>query len=278
MILIEILMIVSRRKLIPCFFKTAYVSPLKDLPPEEILELAYKDNADDTDAEILDEGLNWGGYEPQVEVVDPGPDVVNAYQQNLEGLLEEFIPDSETSSSGSEGDVSGRTSGGGACEAQRKSCANLKSFSAREVCQIVCFTKDDDMLTDLSIILQKSMKYFCRTSHTFFTRMDEFKIKNHEVFKSLLDTVVPRSITTNQVFLRAMLVKLMRKIKSPMTRLGPMFDLFDELLNSTHKQIGLKDSVLIGNHPGCAMGKTWNFYIFLFLRINFLKLFPFMCS
>ncbi|ODM86885.1 hypothetical protein Ocin01_19797 [Orchesella cincta] len=152
--------------------------------------------------------------------------------------------------SDSTSELSGRTE---VCLKEKKTCYQPYCFSCQEICTIRCLVKQNDLFKDLSTLLQKSMKYFCRTAHTFFLRLEDFKVKSYDDFKALLSKAVPKTITTNQAAIRAMLVKLIREIPSPLVSLRPLFDLFDELVKPTHKQIGIEDKVLIGNHPGCAM-------------------------
>ncbi|CAL8116651.1 unnamed protein product [Orchesella dallaii] len=222
-----------------------YVRPTKDIPPEEILEIPISDKTGDTD-EPPTFDFTWPGTD--FDVTDPGSEVVKVYKENLKTRMEQVSSDS--SSTSSDTGISGRSN---TCEARQKSCLTIPSFSVREVCTIQCLVKESNLFKDLPFILQKCLKYFCRTSNTFFMRLNEFKIKTWEDYKSIMQAAVPRTITTVQAALRAMLVKLIMEVNSPLTRLRPLFEQFNEIVKPTYNKLGLKNDVLIGNNPGCAM-------------------------
>lgn len=188
----------------------------------------------------------WPGRKSSVTLKNPGADVIQAFQENLEAWRKEvdnFNVDKAVKSIDEE--IAN-------CEVN---CKGVEIPSEIWGCIMDCATQNKVPWSEVSDILFLGIKTLCHTLNTFYTKFTDLRVTNLEMFQAVMNKVEAPMPVSSNVPLRTMLANLINNVFTVMSPFRSLLANIKADLTLMEPSLDLKKNVLVGANPGCSMGK-----------------------
>ncbi len=188
----------------------------------------------------------WPGRKSSVLLNNPGTDVIQAFQENLDGWkkeVEDFNVDNAVQSVAEE--IAN-------CVAN---CKGVDILSEKWGCIMDCSVQNKVPWSQVSDILFLGIKTLCHTLNTFYTKFTDLRVTNLETFQAVMNKIEAPMPVSSNVPLRTMLAILIKDVFTVMSPFRSLLAKIKAELTLMEPSLDLKKNVLVGANPGCAMSK-----------------------